>query len=56
MEPVGKRKWKKDIEESTAGKGMKMSPVGNRSGGTSSSSKQKGKAQAHALATTEITP
>ena len=56
MESASKRKWKKDIEESTPGKGRKISPTGNRSGGTSSSSKQKGKSQGHALVTTEITP
>ena len=57
MESAGKRKWKKEIEESSTGKGMKMAPAANRSGGTSSSNKQKGKAQvqAHAPATTKIT-
>ena len=43
-------------EESTTSKGMKMLSAGNRSGGTSSSNKKKGKAQAHAPTTTEITP
>ena len=54
MESTGKRKWKRALEESTAGKGMKMSTTRNQSEGTNRSNKQKHKAQAPATA--EITP
>ena len=54
MESIGKRKWKRELEESIARKSMKMSTAGNQSEGTTSSSKPKRKAQAPATA--EITP
>ena len=42
MESAGKRKWKKQLEESEAQKSMNMSCAGNQNEGTSSS-KQKRK-------------
>ena len=52
MEFVGKRAWKKKVEEepatSATNKGMRMLPTDIRGAGTSnSSSKKKGKAQTH---------
>ena len=47
MESAGKRKWKKQLEEFEAQKGMNMSSVGNQNEGTSSS-KQKHKTTAPA--------